>query len=166
MDKRGPGQATEADPSATAAISKDQVTAVAAVLRKRFGGSTLRPEKWANPLFWNVDASRADRCQFLAIGSAINFRFWTLAGGQVLASAGPIDGEPFRGSMYLWRRLRVGVHRGEFELNAKWLSTLTTDSLEHAFRDDDGACPLSLNPPADSGSSFLRPDSCRRSFPG
>ena len=25
----------------------------------------------------------------------------------------------------MWRRLRVAVSRGEFELNAKWLSTLT-----------------------------------------
>ena len=143
MGKQGPGQAVEADPAATAAIGSEQVAAVAAVLRRRFGGSTPQPATWDNPLFWNVDASRADRCQFLAVGNAINFRFWTLADGQVLASAGPVDGESFRGAMYLWRRLRVGVDRGEFELNAKWLSGLTAESLERAFRDDDGVCPLS-----------------------
>jgi len=119
------------------------VAAVAALLRRRFGGAVPRPAAWDNPLFWNVDASRADRCQFLAVGNAINFRFWSLAEGQVVASAGPVDGESFRGSMYLWRRLRVGVHRGEFELTAKWLSTLTEESLARAFRDDYGACPLS-----------------------
>jgi hypothetical protein len=143
MGKRGQSQAPEVNPPATAETSKDQVAAVASLLRRRFGGSTPRPATWDDPLFWNVDASRADRCQFLAIGNAINFRFWTLADGQVIASAGPVDGESFRGAMYLWRRLRVGVQRGEFELNAKWLSTLTADSVERAFRDDEGACPLS-----------------------
>jgi hypothetical protein len=45
--------------------------------------------------------------------------------------------------MYLWRRLRVGVSRGEFSLDAEWLSTLTAETFEHAFLDDEGACPLS-----------------------
>jgi hypothetical protein len=119
------------------------VATIAALLRRRFGRSVPRPTAWDNPLFWNVDASRADRCQFLAIGNAINFRFWNLAEGQVVASAGHVDGQPYRGSMYMWRRLRIGIHRGEFELNAKWLSTLTEESLVLAFRDDDGTCPLS-----------------------
>ena len=145
MGKRGLNQTVEVDSSAAAAaaVSKDQVAAVAALLRRLFGGSTLQPATWDNPRFWNVDASCSDRCQFLAVGNAINFRFWTVADGQVAATAGPIEGESFRGAMYLWRRLRVGVHRGEFELNAKWLSRLTEESLERAFQDDEGACPLS-----------------------
>ena len=143
MGRRGLYQVVEADSSAVAGISKDQVTAVAAVLSQRFGGSAPQPATWDDPRFWNVDASRSDRCQFLAVGNAINFRFWTVADGQVVAGAGPVEGESFRGAMYLWRRLRLGVQRGEFELNAKWLSELTEESLERAFRDDDGACPLS-----------------------
>ena len=67
-----------------------------APLRRRFGGSAPRPAAWDDQLFWNVEASRADRCQFLAIGNAINFRFWTLAGGQVIPAAGPVGGESFR----------------------------------------------------------------------
>ncbi len=119
------------------------MAAVAATLRRGFGDSRPRPAKWDNPLFWNVDASRADRCQFLAVGNAINFRYWSLADGHVVASAGPVDGEFFRGSMYMWRRLHVAVSRGELGLDAEWLSTLTEATFERAFRDDDGACPLS-----------------------
>jgi hypothetical protein len=44
--------------------------------------------------------------------------------------------------MYMWRRLRVGIDRGEFELNAGWLSELTEESLARALEDDDGSCPL------------------------
>jgi hypothetical protein len=135
--------AVKGESRTAATVSQEQVAAVAAVLRRRFGGSLPRPARWDNPIFWNVDASRADRCQFLAVGNAINFRFWSIADGQVVASAGMVDGEPFRGSMYLWRRLRVGVSRGEFRLDADWLSALTDGALERAFRDDDGSCPLS-----------------------
>lgn len=143
MREHGPSATVEGDPRATAAISQEQVAVVATTLRRRFGGSPPRPARWDNPIFWNVDASRADRCQFLAVGNAINFRFWSLVDGQVVASAGPVDGESFRGSMYLWRRLRVGVSGSEFSLDAEWLSTLSEAALERAFRDDDGACPLS-----------------------
>jgi hypothetical protein len=84
----------------------------------------------------------------------MNFRFWNLVDGHATAVAGPIAGESFRGSMYLWRRLRVGVDRGEFDLSARWLSALNAKSLTHAFRDDDGACPLS--PGLDERAENLR----------
>jgi len=143
MGKRGPNQTVEDDSSVATEVSKDQVAAVAALLRRLFGGSTPQPATWDNPRFWNVDGLRSDRCQFLAVGNAINFRFWTVTADQVVASEGPVEGEFFRGAMYMWRRLRVGVLRGEFELNARWLSELTEESLERALQDDCGACPLS-----------------------
>jgi Potential Queuosine, Q, salvage protein family len=142
MSEQRPSATAEADPQATATISQEQVAAVATTLRHKFGGSRPQPAKWDNPLFWNVDASRADRCQFLAVGNAINFRFWSLADGHVVASAGRVDGEFFRGAMYMWRRLRVAICRGEFGVDAEWLSTLTDAAFARAFEDDDGACPL------------------------
>jgi hypothetical protein len=143
MGEHLPHATAEVDLEATSGISQDQVSAVAAILRHRFGGSPPRPAKWDNPAFWNIEASRMDRCQFLAVGNAINFRFWSIADGQVAASVGPVEGEVLRGSMYMWRRLRVAVSRGEFALDAQWLSTLTETLLERAFQDDGGACPLS-----------------------
>jgi hypothetical protein len=134
---------TKVGPRPTAVVSQEQVAHLAAALRERFADSTPQPVKWDNPLFWNVDAPRTDRCQYLAVGNAINFRFWSLSDGQVVPSEGPVNGEFSRGSMYLWRRLRVGISRGEFSLNAEWLSRLTVGTLERAFRDDDGHCPLS-----------------------
>ncbi|MEU8303413.1 queuosine salvage family protein [Actinomadura sp. NPDC048955] len=125
-----------------ATISHEQVSAVAEFLIRRYGSSTPQAMKWDNPLFWNVDASKAERCQFIAIGNAMNFRFWTLKNGEMVPAVGSIEGESYRGSMYLWRRLRVGVARNEFSLNAEWLSALTEDGLERAFKDDDGNCPL------------------------
>jgi hypothetical protein len=143
MPEHRPSATAEADTPTMAIVSQKQVTAMAATLRQRFGDSPARPAKWDNPHFWNVDAPRGKRCQFLAVGNAINFRFWTLANGRMIASAGPVGGESFRGSMYLWRRLRVGVSRGEVLLDAEWLRTLTEETLARAFRDDDGGCPLS-----------------------
>lgn len=142
MDELQRGGIFEANSEEVAGTNNEQVAAIAALLRRRFGDSMPRPAAWDNPVFWNADASWADRCQFLAVGNAMNFRFWDLAGGQMVPSAGSIGGESFRGSMYLWRRLRVGTDREEFELNAGWLSRLTEESLARALEDDDGVCPL------------------------
>lgn len=142
MDELLRSGAMTANTDEAAGTSSGQVTAIAALLKRRFGDSTPRPAAWDNPVFWNVNASRADRCQFLAVGNSVNFRFWDLAGVRVVPSAGLIDGESFQGSMYMWRRLRVAIDRGEFELNPKWLSELTDESLRRAFEDDDGDCPL------------------------
>jgi hypothetical protein len=40
------------------------------------------------------------------------------------------------------------------------------DEAPSAMADTDSIARLSLNPPADSGSLFLRPGSCRGGFPG
>ena len=83
MGKRGLNQTVDVDSSAAAAaaVSKDQVAAVAALLRRLFGGSTLQPVTWDNPRFWNVDASRSDRCQFLAVGNELRLGIRRERGG-------------------------------------------------------------------------------------
>ena len=102
-----------------------------------------------------MEASRADRCQFLAVGNAINFRFWDLsAGKEFVPSVGRVEGETFRGSMYMWRRLRLAVARGEFLLDAGWLAELTPQRLEEAFADDEGRFPL--HPGVDDRVTNLR----------
>ena len=44
----------------------------------------LEEESWSDPRFWNVTDSRRDRCQYLALGNAINFRFWSLCDQTVI----------------------------------------------------------------------------------
>lgn len=135
-------QLTTMESKNAMAVNKAQVARIAAILRTRFQGATPEQVKWDNPIFWNVEASRARRCQFLAIGNAINFRFWSLANGDVIPSTGVIDGTEYRGSMYMWRRLRLGVARGDFCLDAKFLEALTPEQFERAFSDDNGHLPL------------------------
>lgn len=99
-------------------------------------------EKWDDPVFWNVDSTPEERCQYLAIGNSINFRFWAKAGDKIIPSAGPLAGETFRGSMYMWRRLRLAVDRGQLPLDAGWLARLTEEQFSGAFADDQGRLPL------------------------
>jgi hypothetical protein len=72
----------------------------------------------------------------------MNYRFWSLNDGRVVPASGYIDGKEYRGSMYLWRRLRTAVSSATFRLDAGCLSTLTEDQFRQAFADDYGACPL------------------------
>jgi hypothetical protein len=102
----------------------------------------LREETWDDPTFWNVEASRSERCQFLAVGNAINFRFWDLLDGEVVAQSGFVEGEWLRGALYMWRRLRVATQRGELDLRSAVLSALDETTFRNAFRDDDGNEPL------------------------
>ena len=115
---------------------------IAALLKIRQGNGPRSPVTWDDPLFWNVEADRPARCQFLTVGNAMNFRFWQLEDGRVLPSVGLIEGLEHRGSMYMWRRLRVAVSRGEFCLDADFLANLTIDHFKRAFADDNGTCPL------------------------
>ena len=54
-------------------VNGDRVDAIATLLHDRFQGETSTVAKWDDPLFWNIEASPAERCQFLAIGNAIKF---------------------------------------------------------------------------------------------
>lgn len=125
-----------------AQINDDRVKSVAEVLRVLVDRERPRPAKWDDPRFWNVESSIGDRCQYLAIGNSINFRFWEQVDGKTVPAIGVIDGEALRGSMYMWRRLRVATIRGEFSLDARVLADLDEGAFSHAFADDDGHLPL------------------------
>jgi len=114
------------------------------VLRELAETQTLVEEGWDDPRFWNSEAPRTARCQYLAVGNAINFRFWRLEDGVVVPSSGRIDGEEFRGAMYMWRRLRVALLRGEFSLDASDLARVDESTFRHAFRDEVGRYPLDV----------------------
>jgi hypothetical protein len=123
-------------------VDGSRVEAIAAVVRRHFGSALPAAAKWDDPAFWNVEASRAERCQFLSVGNAVNFRFWELKGREAVPSIGTIAGETLRGSMYLWRRLRTAVSGGRFSLEAGYLAELTVERFQAAFEDDDGHLPL------------------------
>ena len=124
-------------------IREDRIAILGSHLEAQFRYSAQEELKWDDPSFWNVEASQSDRCQFLAIGNAINFRFWALGNdGGIIPSTGILEGREYRGSLYLWRRLRLALIRGEFSLEARFLVTLTNDIFTEAFSDDDGRCPL------------------------
>jgi hypothetical protein len=123
-------------------VNERQVKVIVDVLRALMDRERPTPAKWDDPRFWNVEATDADRCQYLAVGNSINFRFWEQADGKTVPAIGAIDGEALRGSMYMWRRLRIAVDRGELALDALFLSDLDEATLARAFTDDDGRLPL------------------------
>jgi hypothetical protein len=106
-------------------------------------GQPLKEESWSDQRFWNVTDSRPDRCQYLALGNAINFRFWSLRDQTVVPSVGVIAGEPLRGAMYMWRRLRLALQREELTLVADDLAGIEEGAFRTAFQDDNGFLPLS-----------------------
>jgi hypothetical protein len=132
-------------PSSLARMDGTRLESVADLIR-RSRGELFKRSKWADPLFWNVEASDEDRSQYFAVGNAINFRFWNRIGGEVLPSVGVIKGMEFRGAMYMWRCLRRAVDEGRPILAADFLAELSTETFSEIFGDDEG-----LNPLAPSG---------------
>lgn len=131
--------------NAIASVDRGRVVAVAAHLRQTGLGRTTQPAAWDDPLFWNVDAPAADRSQFLAVGNAINFRFWRLDAGKMVPAVGMIAGERYRGSMYMWRSLRRALDVDELPvLDPAFLSRLTSAEFDAIFSDDHGVNPLSV----------------------
>ena len=128
---------------ASVRIDVSQVERLGVLIRDHFGDDPPAPERWNDSKFWNVDADARERCQYLAIGNSINFRFWSRSGHQLIPSEGRIHGERLRGSMYMWRRLRLAVQDGQLSLNANDLADLDENALRRAFVDDDGNSPLS-----------------------
>ena len=101
--------------------------------------------RWDEPLFWNVEDSDEDRSQYFAIGCSINFRFWKLEGKTLKPASGSIDGESFRGAMYMWRCLRRALDSASFEiLDANGLASLSEQEFDAIFADDDGVNPLAV----------------------
>lgn len=135
--------ASEARPDRAAGmICHAQVKAIATTVAERFGSTAPVPASWDDPIFWNVESDRPTRCQFLAVGNAINFRFWELHNHEVTSAVGTIEGELFRGSLYMWRRLRTRVLTGAFSLDPHFLAELTAETFQATFEDDAGHFPL------------------------
>jgi hypothetical protein len=130
------------DPRVT--LDGDRVRALATTLRRGASESEYQPLLWDDDRFWLTIASPEERSQFMAVGNALNFRFWELADGDgVSAAGGRLDGEYLVGSMYMWRRLRLVLERDEFPLlDAQKLARLEPDQLRALLADDEGGDPL------------------------
>ena len=130
------------DPRVT--LGGDRVRALAATLRRGASESEYQPLLWDDDRFWLTIASPEERSQFMAVGNALNFRFWELADGDGVSPAGGrLDGEYLVGSMYMWRRLRLVLERDEFPLlDARQLARLEPDQLRALLADDEGGDPL------------------------
>jgi hypothetical protein len=123
-------------------VDDAQVKLIAESLYEQSRMGSIASAHWDDPIFWNVEDEAQDRCQFLALGNTMNFRFWERIGKDVVPCTGVIDGEEFRGSMYLWRRLRLATQRGELSLDAEDLASLSYEQFVRAFADDEGNSPL------------------------
>lgn len=100
---------------------------------------------WSDERFWNSEASELERSQYFAIGNAINFRFWRLEEGRVIPAVGVVKGEKLRGSMYMWRRLRLCLDDERLPiLSARFLATLSDKDFDELFTDDNGSNPLGV----------------------
>jgi Potential Queuosine, Q, salvage protein family len=129
-------------PDLDAEVDQKQVRAIGRSLSTYARAHSPTPAQWDDPRYWNVESSEDDRRQFLAIGNAINFRFWEWIDGAVVPSTGVVDGEQLRGSMYMWRRLRLAVERGQLSLDAHDLAGLDEAAFIRAFNDELGNLPL------------------------
>jgi hypothetical protein len=129
-------------PDGAPVVNDGQVTAVGRSIQLYLHEHSPTPAKWNDPHYWNVGDSDDVRRQFLAVGNAINFRFWDQVDGVVVPSVGMVDGELLRGSMYMWRRLRRAVERGELSLDAHDIAVLEERAFGQAFADDEGGLPL------------------------
>lgn len=126
-----------------AQVNHEQLERVAHFLSGQPDFRRYEPAAWDDPLFWNIEASDADRSQYLAVGNAINFRFWDVKAGEVVPSSGTISGKHFRGAMYMWRSLRRCVDADVFPLlDAESLSKINEEQFEAIFVDDEGINPL------------------------
>lgn len=128
------------------AFAKIDPQALAVVARFLTGQPELRDARgcaWDDPLYWYPEGSPRERSQYFAIGCAINFRFWRLAGGAVVPLAGRLDGVNLSGAMYMWRCLRRALDHGRFPLlDASFLAAIDREQFAAIFSDDDGVNPL------------------------
>jgi putative queuosine salvage protein len=137
------GISTDASPIAS--VADDRVSLVAEQLLRERKAQGFQRAAWDDALFWNVDADPVERSQFFAIGNAINFRFWRLDGGEMEPAVGTIEGQSFRGAMYMWRCLRRTLEREDTPLlSAEFLAELSDEEFDATFSDDTGANPLEV----------------------
>lgn len=127
-----------------ARVSPAGVDALASALQYAVAAVDSVTETWSDDRFWLASGSPEERCQYIAIGNAINFRFWRPAVTGIEVLGGRLKGHHFVGSLYMWRRLRLIVERSEFPiLSAEFLAHLDTPTFERLFADDGGRNPLS-----------------------
>ena len=132
-------------PNRFAQVDDERVALVARHVAGRVATQTFERATWDDRLFWNADADAWQRSQYFAVGNAINFRFWRLDEGRVVPAAGLIEGERFRGSMYMWRCLRRCIDTGEVPvLDATFLANLSESDFDAIFSDDTGVRPLGV----------------------
>jgi hypothetical protein len=131
--------------SPVASVADERVTLVAQQLLQETEAHPFERAAWDDALFWNVEDDPAHRSQFFAIGNAINFRFWRLEGNDAVPAVGTIEGQSFRGAMYMWRCLRRTLDRQELPLlDANFLAVLSDGDFDAIFSDDAGVNPLDV----------------------
>jgi Potential Queuosine, Q, salvage protein family len=129
--------------SSLVGVDSSALGSLAAALRDDASFTGVQRFGWDDETYWLVDAPPSDRAQYLAVGNSINFRFWRLHDGAVLAATGARDGSLLQGSMFMWRSLRQCVSDGAIPvLDARFLSRVTADELDQIFRDDSGTNPI------------------------
>jgi hypothetical protein len=132
-------------PSPVASIDDSALRALATHIAKREEFSAHRRSTWDDRRFWNSEQDPVARSQYLTVGNAINFRFWTLEGDDIQSASGWRGGDRLSGSMYLWRSLRICADTGAFPiLDASFLAQLSRNDFEAIFTDDRGHNPLSI----------------------
>ena len=130
-------------PSRLVALDIDAVERVATFLAREHGPSA--PVSWGDPEYWNTGDAVELRSQFLAVGNAINFRFWRLESGSAVPVTGLIDGVEERGALLMWRALRRAVRDASFPvLDARFMADLSEDAFREIFSDDGGGSPLDV----------------------
>jgi hypothetical protein len=124
-------------------IDTKSVADLGVALSAKIGTQTPTPYGWDDPKFWPTDADPMIRSQLLAVGNAINFRFWRQSPmGELKSLGGRLEGEYFTGSMYMWRRIRL-AHDAKLPVHdAGYLAAADTDTFDELFVDDDGMNPL------------------------
>jgi hypothetical protein len=135
----------DTSPSRFATLDSARIVSVARHIAGRAATVAFKRATWDDPLFWNTDADAQERSQYFAVGNAINFRFWNLERDQVVPATGLIDGETFRGAMYMWRCLRRCLDKGDVPLlDANFLANLSEAEFYAIFADDTGSQPLAV----------------------
>jgi Queuosine salvage protein len=135
------------DVSDSALVGIDELALgkLAAMLAADPAFRNVRRFGWDDDNYWLVDASPSERSQYLALGNAINFRFWSLDEGVIRHAVGQRGGTVLQGSLYMWRSLRLCVANGSLPvLDARFLSRITSDELSAVFRSDSGPSPIEI----------------------
>jgi Potential Queuosine, Q, salvage protein family len=135
--------AIDRSESRLARVDHDKLHRVAEHLVSRPDFVEFAPAAWDDPLFWNAGQQAEARSQLFAIGNSINFRFWQLAEGRMVPAVGLIEGQHFRGAMYMWRSLRRSIDRLPI-LDAGFLAELSDADFDALFTDDNGVNPLTV----------------------